>query len=237
MKIVVLNYTGTVGKTTIASHLLLPRIDNACIIAVESFNESAANIGIKVDQIKGDKFKEILKKILAMDAAIIDVGASNIEKFLNGLNQFNNSHEDLDFFVIPVTSGTKEQRETISMITTLKEFGIPENKIRLIFNRVESDAEDEFTILLNFLRKNNIPINTNAVIFENELFNDLAIKKISIKKLLNDPKDYRSLLRENREADEKQREYWADMYALRCLAKHVESNLDECFAALFSSEK
>ena len=57
-----MNYTGTVGKTTIASHLLMPRINNASIIAVESFNESAANIGIKVDQIKGDKFKEIFKK-------------------------------------------------------------------------------------------------------------------------------------------------------------------------------
>ncbi len=120
MKVVVMNYTGTVGKTTIASHLLLPRINNASIIAVESFNESAASIGIKVDQIKADKFKEIFKKIVAMDAPIIDVGASNIENFLNGMNKFNESHEELDFFVIPVTSGTKEQRETISMITTLR---------------------------------------------------------------------------------------------------------------------
>ena len=234
MKIVVMNYTGTVGKTTIASHLLLPRINNASIIAVESFNESAANIGIKVDQIKGDKFKEIFKKILAMDAPIIDVGASNIENFLNGMDKFNESHEELDFFVIPVTSGTKEQRETISMIMTLKEFGISDNKIRLIFNRVESDVEDEFSILLNYMKKNNMPINTNAVIFENELFDDLAIKKMSIRKLLDDPKDYKSLLRENREADQKQREHWADMYGLKCLAKHVDKNLDDCFAELFS---
>lgn len=234
MKIVVMNYTGTVGKTTIASHLLLPRINNASIIAVESFNESAANIGIKVDQIKGDKFKEIFKKILAMDAPIIDVGASNIENFLNGMDKFNESHEELDFFVIPVTSGTKEQRETISMITTLKEFGIPENKIRLIFNRVESDVEDEFHILLNFMKKNNMPINTNAAIFENELFDELAIKKMSIRKLLDDPKDYKSLLRENREADPKQREHWADMFGLKCLAKHVDKNLDDCFAELFA---
>lgn len=234
MKVVVMNYTGTVGKTTIASHLLLPRINNASIIAVESFNESAANIGIKVDQIKGDKFKEIFKKILAMDAPIIDVGASNIENFLNGMGKFYESHEELDFFVIPVTSGTKEQRETISMITTLREFGIPENKIRLIFNRVESDVEDEFQILLNFLKKNYTTIKTNAAIFENELFDDLAIKKMSIRKLLDDPKDYKSLLRENRDADQKQREHWADMYGLKCLAKHVEKNLDDCFADLFS---
>ncbi len=57
---------------------------------------------------------------------------------------------------------------------------------------------------------------------------------MSIRKLLNDPKDYKSLLRENRDADQKQREHWADMYGLKCLAKHVEKNLDDCFAELFS---
>jgi MinD-like ATPase involved in chromosome partitioning or flagellar assembly len=153
MKVVVMNYTGTVGKTTIASHLLLPRINNSSIIAVESFNESAAGIGIKVDQIKADKFKDIFRKIIDTDAPIIDVGTSNIENFLNGMNRFSATHEEIDFFVIPVTSGTKEQRETISMIMTLKEFGIPDSKIRLIFNRVESNVEEEFLVLLNYTKK------------------------------------------------------------------------------------
>ena len=39
MKIAVLNYTGTVGKTTVAAHLLAPRMNGAPIIAVESVNE------------------------------------------------------------------------------------------------------------------------------------------------------------------------------------------------------
>lgn len=169
-----------------------------------------------------------------MEAPIIDVGASNIENFLNGMGKFNESHEELDFFVIPVTSGTKEQRETISMIMTLKELGIPEYKIKLIFNRVESDVEDEFEILLNYMKKSNSPVNPNVAIYENELFDELAIKKLTIKKLLEDTKDYKSLLRENREADTKQRDHWADMYGLKCLAKHVEKNLDKCFSELFA---
>ncbi|MDO8845585.1 StbB family protein [Methylicorpusculum sp.] len=233
MKVVVMNYTGTVGKTTIASHLLLPRINNSSIIAVESFNESAAGIGIKVDQIKADKFKEIFRKIIDTDAPIIDVGTSNIENFLNGMTRFSATNEEIDFFVIPVTSGTKEQRETISMIMTLKEFGIPDSKIRLIFNRVESNVEEEFLVLLNYTKKNNIPINNKALIFESELFDELAIKKMTIKKLQEDNKDYRALLRENKEADQKQRDHWIDMYGLKCLAKHVSKNLDDCFAELF----
>jgi hypothetical protein len=38
MKIAVINFSGNVGKTTVARHLLLPRMAGAEIIAVESIN-------------------------------------------------------------------------------------------------------------------------------------------------------------------------------------------------------
>ena len=38
MKIAVINFSGNVGKTTIARHLLLPRIPGAELITVESVN-------------------------------------------------------------------------------------------------------------------------------------------------------------------------------------------------------
>jgi hypothetical protein len=118
MKIAIVNYTGTVGKTTIAAHLLSPRMGNAPIFAVESINETAAGLGVDVEQIKGDKFRELFRKLFALDDAIIDVGASNIEDFLDGMVKFDESHLEFDYFVIPLTSGTKEQKETISMIGT-----------------------------------------------------------------------------------------------------------------------
>ncbi len=45
MKVAVLNYTGTVGKTTIAAHLLSPRMNNAPIFAIETINETAEGLG------------------------------------------------------------------------------------------------------------------------------------------------------------------------------------------------
>ena len=48
MKIAVVNYTGTVGKTTVATHLLAPRMGNALVIAVESINETAAGLGANI---------------------------------------------------------------------------------------------------------------------------------------------------------------------------------------------
>jgi len=38
MKLAVINFSGNVGKTTVARHLLMPRIEGAELIAVESLN-------------------------------------------------------------------------------------------------------------------------------------------------------------------------------------------------------
>lgn len=235
MKIAIMSYTGTVGKTTIATHLLSPRIKGAPIIAVESINETSAGMGIAVEKIKGDRFRELFQKLVVTEDVIIDVGASNVEDFLDGMFKFEESHVEFDYFAIPVTSGTKEQRETISIIGMLAGLGVPAIKIRLLFNRVETSVEDEFQVLLNYVSKSgDATVNIKAAIFENELFDILAIKKLSIEKLLSDPKDYKSLLRDNKDADEKKRNHWAEMFGLKALAKSVNRNLDTCYAELFS---
>ena len=230
-----MNYTGTVGKTTIATHLLSPRMGGAPIIAVESINETAAGMGVAVEQMKGDKFRELFQRMVVKEDLIVDVGASNIEDFLEGMSRLDDSHVEFDFFIVPVTNGTKEQRETISMISTLATLGVPPEKILLLFNRVDSSVEEEFHILLNYVGKNNnATVNTQAAIYENELFDLLAIKKLSIDKLLNDQKDYKSLLREKKDAEPKQRAFWAEMFGLKLLAKGVNKNLDSVYAALFT---
>ena len=134
-----------------------------------------------------------------------------------------------------MTSGTKEQREAIALIGALEKLGVAPEKIRLIFNRVEASVDEEFHILLNYVVKNNnATVNTQAAIYENELFDLLAIKKLSIDKLLNDSKDYKALLRENKDADQKQRAHWANMFGLKALARGVNRNLDDVYAALMT---
>ncbi|OSK14533.1 hypothetical protein EAMG_05313 [Escherichia coli M056] len=127
MKVAILNYTGTVGKTTVAAHLLSPRM-NAPVFAIESINETAEGLGVDVEKMGGNKFRELFRKIMLEDDAIIDVGASNIEDFMNNMIKFDDSHDEIDYFLIPVTSGTKEQKETILMINSLSEIGIPKEK-------------------------------------------------------------------------------------------------------------
>lgn len=235
MIVTILNWTGTVGKTTLAAHLLAPRMDNAPIYAIESINETAASLGIDVEKMKGNKFRELFKKIMLEDNAIIDVGASNIEEFMSNMVKFDDSHEEIDYFIVPVTSGTKEQKETISMVDALAQIGVPAEKIRVVFNRVSADVADEFPYVMGFCKKEKSFIaDPKCAIWETELFDALSVKGLTIDTILNDPNDYKAMLRTNREASEKERNKWADMHGLKALSKSVKRNLDEVYGSLFA---
>ena len=209
-------------------------MNNAPIFAIESINETAEGLGVNVEKINGNKFRDLFKKIMLKDDAIIDVGSSNIEDFMNNMLKFGDSHEEFDYFVIPVTSGTKEQKETIKMLDTLSGIGISSEKIRILFNRVDSNVEEEFSsILARYKKEKNFTLNKECTIFENELFDALSIKGITVDALLSDTTDYKSLLKENKQASDKERNMWADMFALKSLAKGVKRNLDDVYTNLF----
>ena len=232
MKVAILNYTGTVGKTTIAAHLFSPRLNNAPIFAVETINETAEGLGMDVNKIRGEKFRELFTKLMKLDDAIIDVGASNSEAFLDGVGKMDGSHLEIDYFIVPVTPGTKEQKETISLIGTLAEIGISPEKNRVAFNRVEGDVPEEFPYVVAYAKKEKTCIaNPEAAIFENELFDALGVKKLTLAALLADETDYKALL-SNKDASEKDRNNWAELHGLKLLARGVNRNLDAVFAVL-----
>ncbi|WP_042857971.1 StbB family protein [Dickeya sp. NCPPB 3274] len=231
MKVVILNYCGTVGKTTLAAHVFAPRM-MAPVYAIESINETAQGLGIDVEKMTSDKFRGLLRKIMIDDDAIIDVGASNIEMFMSNMVKFSDSHEEFDLFVIPVTPGTKEQKESIIMLGTLSSMGIPPEKIKVVFNRVNSDVSEEFAYILGMHKKDkSFTLNTQCAVFENEIFDALTVKGLTVDAILSDSTDYKALLK-NKDAPKKDREYWADMYGLKSLAKGVKKNLDVVFENL-----
>lgn len=236
-KVAVINFTGSVGKTTIAAHLLSPRMDDAPVYAIETINETAQSLGVDVEKIDGEKFRDLFRKLVASDAAIIDVGASNVEAFLDGMTRFEDSHLEVDYFVVPVTSGIKEQKETMAMISTLADFGIPPERIKLVFNRVAKDVRDEFGHLCNFVKKEKLcEANEEAAIFENPQFDQFAIKKMTIAAVLADSTDYKAKIVEERKngADEKKISHYTDMFVLKSAAKSINRNLDAVFTALFA---
>ncbi len=236
MKIVVLNYCGTVGKTTAAAHLFAPRIPGARIFAIETINETAADLGLEIDKLKGDKFGVLFKELLRLDAAIIDVGASNIEDFLAEMVKYSDSHEEFDYFVIPITPGGKEQKESLKTIQALKGVGVDSSKIRVLFNRVNSSTEDEFPAVFGFAQTTNYCVaRPDAAIFENDVFDLLSAKRTTISAVLEDETDYRELIRKPpKDTDEATISDWCDMQELKVRSRSVHIQLNTAFAALFS---
>lgn len=235
MKVAVLNYCGTVGKTTIAAHVLAPRMKDARIYAVETINETAGDLGLDIEKMKGDRFGKLYKQLLMADDAIIDVGASNVEEFIDRMIKFEESHTEFDYFLIPVTSGGKEQKETLKTIQALAGVGVEASKIRVVFNRVDTDVIDEFAPIIGYAKTTKACIaNPAAAIYENEVFDLLSAKKTTIAAVVTDETDYKALLKGlDRETDKKKASHYADMHAVKGLARGVNRQLDAVFTAIF----
>jgi len=231
-KIVTINYTGTVGKTTLTANLLAPRMPEAPIIAVESINETAEKLGLDVEKLRGDQFRDLFQRLMVEDQAIVDVGASNVEDFMANLEDFDEAHEEIDYYVIPVISGTKEQQETIVMISNLAALGVPPCKIRVVFNRVKRDVASEFPMIKAYHALNqSFWMHDSCAVFETELFSAMALKRLSLQALMANDVDYKSLLK-NKDASAEDRNAWSDMYGLKLLCKGVNRKLDSVFALL-----
>lgn len=233
MKVAVINFSGNVGKTTVAGHLLKPRMSDAQIFSVESLNVDASADGLEVEKMRGKKFGDLQEQLMMLDSAIIDVGASNVEEFLKMMQQYAGSHEEFDCFIVPVVKEKKQQADTVNTIRALSKIGIPKGKIRLLFNMVEVDesVEDEFAALFGLAQaEKSFTLNPSAVIYSNEVFEKIKTVGKSLGEVTNDPTDYRAKLREAKDDDEK--EFCVRMVAIKRLAVTANQNLDAVFKAV-----
>jgi len=233
MRIAALNFSGSVGKTTVASHLLAPRMGNPTIFAIESTNETAADLGLEIEKLRGNRFGQLYRALLAVDTAIVDVGASNIEDFLACMTQYESSHEEIDRFVLPVVATGKAQRETIQTARALGAVGVPSGKIRLLFNRVESDIYEEFKGVFQFHEEEPIfHLDERVKVYENEIFELLSSRRMSLADVLGDTTDYRALIRALDPEDIDERSRLVDKRLLQSLAGPVERQFSIAFNAL-----
>lgn len=229
MKIAVINFSGNVGKSTVARHLLAPRMNSATVIPVESINSD----GTQDEAIKGKQFGELQEALMLLDDAVVDVGASNVEDFINLMKQYKGSHEDFDYFVIPTVPKNKQMRDTISTIDALAEIGVPAKKIRLVFNMVEIDDVPErvFAGLFEYhAATKNFTIRTDAVIHVNDIYGKLKGAEHGIKDILNDQTDYKEKIKAAKDAEEKL--FCAQMVGIKRLAAGVTDELDAVFKTL-----
>lgn len=230
MRIAIINYCGTVGKTTVAAHLLAPRLKDYKILSVESINENASSISnVEFEEMSSTKFSKIFTEIIKQDNLILDVGASNVENFMNGLIKYENSFNYIDLFLVPITPENKAQKESIATVSFLINIGVPADKIKVIFNRADDDANEVFKNTINKLNKLDIKINANLIIAETELFDNLGLKKMNIKDLLD--KDYKQIL-SSKEKGSKEYNHTVDLIVMQANAIAIDKHLDIVFNEL-----
>ncbi|HAF43533.1 MAG TPA: StbB [Gallionellaceae bacterium] len=231
-RIAVINVSGNAGKTTSARHLIAPRL-NAKIISVESINGDE----FETDAIKGRQFGQLMEAIAVMDGSIVcDVGASNAEVFIGKMQEYAGSHEDFDYYVVPCVPDKKQIRDTITTIEALSDTGVPADKIRVVFNRVEheDDANQVFASILKYWdAERKFTLARNAVIHTSELFAKVP-PGVTITQIIADDTDYKSLLKSATSAAEKQK--YSRQIAVKRLATGVNNELDQVFEALFGED-
>ena len=230
MKVAVINFSGNVGKSTVARHLLAPRLNNAEVIPVESINSD----GTDETAIRGKQFGELQEYLQTLDDAVIDIGASNVEDFVKLMKQYKGSHEDFDFFVVPTVPATKQQRDTISTVEALANLGVPAKKIRLLFNMVDLEESPEriFSGLFEYQSESkSFTLKPEAVIHVNDIYGKLKGSKTGIREILADETDYKERIKTAKDADEKL--HFAQMLSIKRLAAGVSEELDAVFKALF----
>lgn len=232
MKVAVINFSGNVGKSTVAKHLLLPRIPDAEFITVESINSDEGD----GEAVRGKQFGALQEQLLMIDAAVIDIGASNVEDFVKLMQQYRGSHEDFDLFVVPAVKEAKQIKDTIATIQALAAMGVPSKKIRVVFNKLETDetVEEAFYPLFAFHEDTKaFALKPKAVIHYSELYQKLRSYSTSIPELLADDTDYKAALREAKgKGDDEEMGRCAAMISMRRLAAHANENLDAVFTAV-----
>lgn len=229
MRLAVINFSGNVGKTTVARHLLLPRMPGSSLVAVETINDDQEDHA----SLRGNQFGDLQDFVQTVDSVVIDIGASNVEQLLALMERYAGSHEDFDFFIVPTVPAFKQQRDTIATLTELRRLGVPAERLRVVFNMVDKteDFDRVFEPLLAFSRHSGIDGADGACrIGLNEVYELVKRSPVDLHVLAGDGTDYKALIAQADNTSEKL--VHARRLAARRLARGVVPELDACFAAL-----
>ena len=225
LNVAVVNNSGNVGKSTICETLLKPRFKKAEVVKVETINSDGS------DDVKysADEFDEILKQIDATDCSIIDVGSSNIENFILKMKEYKDSHEDIDYFIIPIIPKNKQQVDSVATAGMLIDMGIEPERIRFIFNQADRKLpiDRQYKEFLSGIEMFDIKVENYSVIYETTVFHMLDK---TFTEVVNDKRNFRKLLRAEKSRAKK--EEISEMKSVKRLVSGVNDDLDIAFKML-----
>lgn len=250
LRIAALNKSGNVGKTTLVSCMIAPRMTDLVKVAyVDLTNAMPDKIAAPIGAVYGaHEFGEVENELLDAKrknkSMIIDFGASDYNTTLEMFSQFALFKNAIDMFVLPCLPEDKIQEDTISVIEDLLDFGIDIAKIRVLFNfvplRDKKNLSRTFADIFEFqaaqLKKygKTFVANEDLVMFEAEVFKQLGkLKpKMALATILADTTDYESAVVKSDDDDEKF--LLSRLDSIRGLAKNTENTFSKVFNVLVS---
>jgi hypothetical protein len=189
MKFMVLNSSGSVGKSTITRELLAPRLNSPLIIEVEGQNLSSKDFSVKNKyfdlKIFNNNFDELYLDLLENDDVIVDVGASQLENFFVELSKIAGVETLFDYFIIPTIPTDKAQTDTAKTVLFLMNRGVDKDKIKVVFNAIKNNVESDFAILIKALENINFSVDTDLFISDNKVFQELGLMKKTLADVYN----------------------------------------------------
>lgn len=133
MKVAVINFSGTVGKSVISN--AIANLTGAEHWALEIRNAAeGARIFAGADELR-DAVGEMAG---TSKAVVVDIGASDAERVIASMEEMSSALKRFDRFVIPSLEADKTQKESIDMINSLIGLGVPAAKISVVINRYKS---------------------------------------------------------------------------------------------------
>ena len=243
MNIIVVNFSGNVGKSSLVRHLLAPRLPDHVVVEVETVNLSG-NSGVDVIRGSGSGASSLLDEMTSDKNHILDIGSSNAEPFLSVLSQ-RKSFLDVDLFIVPVLAGPKQIGDTINSVLALVHMGVEEQNILILPNNVREFDVDELPTKLS--RLSNLKLKYSSIRFDpnffvpyNESVEILMRAKdvtggraLTVSDAATDSTDYRLLIAES-EDREKRRELTKNL-VLQRMAVDYKKVLDRIFDEIFGA--
>lgn len=238
MKIVITNQQGRIGKSSIAGNAFLPFMpEETQLFSIESINDGAEQFGVELTTHRGGDTLEILSQVMTADHVLLDVGASNFESFFLGLNEFSGV-DDFDLFVLPTVPGKRESLETMKTVAKLRAYGVPADRIRIVFNMVDlpsmSDSlEDRVKVLfpeiLDFAKaEKSCVADPKIALRKSKLFDHLSRSRQTLAEALQDKTDYAAEMRAA-VSDPQEYKRVSDAFAAMRLAKVVAADCQALF--------
>jgi hypothetical protein len=240
MSIAILNCSGNVGKTTVTRELLAPRLPHMSVRQIESINTDDS-AGPKVEVMIAARFDELHDELMRGRDLLVDIGASNVEEYLNRLDGAEGAQEDYACFIVPVEPESKQMKDTVKTISMLSDLGVEPARIRVLLNKVDLVKSEprgvtlhrHFGQLFDLHRRDaSFRLDQEALMPRNDVFTLAAATGRTIHDIATDGVDYKAQLIDAETASEKDR--LVKLVGLKRKALSIEPMLDQAFNALMA---